>query len=85
MHKMQEVMSFLWLLNAHVNSLLEPRMLAVEAISKAGEFKEKLSSVDLNEVEKNQISSELENSLRFINETTQKLNELENSIKALIV
>ncbi|NLZ53506.1 MAG: hypothetical protein GX892_10220 [Thermoanaerobacteraceae bacterium] len=85
MHKMQEIMSFLWLLNAHVNSLLEPRMLAGEAISKASEFKEKLSSIDLNEVEKNQLSGELKNSLSYISETTQKLNELEESIKTLIV
>jgi len=80
MGKMGELMDFIWLFNAQVNSLHEPMLLTQSAIQKAREFEDKLKRMDLAKEEAGIIEKELENSLAYVREAGKKLAGLEDEV-----
>ncbi|MDK2880161.1 MAG: hypothetical protein PWR06_2877 [Thermoanaerobacteraceae bacterium] len=84
MGKIDKLMDFIWLLNAQVNSLHEPKLLTQNAVKKAKEFEDRLKEINLSGEEADIIKKELENSLIYVKETSKKLAELEEEIFAIL-
>jgi hypothetical protein len=84
MGKIDKLMDFIWLLNAQVNSLHEPKLLTQNAVKKAKEFEDRLKEINLSGEEADIIKKELENSLIYMKETSKKLVELEEEIFAIL-
>ncbi|AYO29972.1 hypothetical protein D2962_04565 [Biomaibacter acetigenes] len=84
MGKIDKLMDFIWLLNAQVNSLHEPKLLTQNAVKKAKEFEDRLKEINLSGEEADIIKKELENSLIYMKETSKKLAELEEEIFAIL-
>jgi uncharacterized protein YllA (UPF0747 family) len=84
MGKIDKLMDFIWLLNAQVNSLHEPKLLTQNAVKKAKEFEDRLKEINLSGEEADIIKKELENSLIYVKETSRKLVELEEEIFAIL-
>ncbi|MDI3480723.1 MAG: hypothetical protein PWQ97_378 [Tepidanaerobacteraceae bacterium] len=82
MGKIDKFMSFIWLLNAQVNSLCEPMLLTQKAVQQAKDYENTLRQLDKEEA--GIIKKELESSLFYIKETSKKLNELEDKIFAML-
>lgn len=80
MENIQKVINYIWLLNAEVNSLNEPRILAEDCIRKIDEIKEiSLSPSDI-EIFKKEIS----NSLSYLRNMKEVLGELEKKVNILM-
>lgn len=84
MGKIDKLIDFIWLLNAQVNSLHEPKLLTQNAVKKAKEFEDRLKEINLSGEEADIIKKELENSLIYMKETSKKLAELEEEIFAIL-
>lgn len=84
MGKMGELMDFIWLLNAQVNSLHEPVLLTKSAVQEAQEFADKLKRMDLPEEEAGIIRKELENSLVYVREAEKQLAGLEAEVADML-
>ncbi|MDN5313154.1 hypothetical protein DXT63_07450 [Thermoanaerobacteraceae bacterium SP2] len=84
MGKIDKLMDFIWLLNAQVNSLHEPKLLTQNAVKKAKEFEDRLKEINLSGEEADIIKKEFENSLIYMKETSKKLAELEEEIFAIL-
>ncbi len=80
MENIQAMMNYLWLLNAEVNSLNEPKMLAEECINNIAELK----SLNLSSNEIEIFQKELKNSGSYLADIRERLEELELQIDKLI-
>jgi hypothetical protein len=59
LYKFEKLMRLLWLLNAQTNSLLEPKLLTVQALEKAQDFKTELKNLKLSDEEEIFVREEL--------------------------
>lgn len=79
MEHMKDVFPYLWLLNSHTNSLLEPNELTRELLDRAQAFRERLETLDGDELD--YVRSDLSAAHRYLAETMQLLVRLEESLK----
>ena len=77
-------MSLIWLLNAQVNSMLEPKILTRQADEKIRAFGDELKSFRLSGKDKELIKKELENALEYIKDMKYELGKLEQSISDFV-
>lgn len=80
MYKLEKLMRLLWLLNAQTNSLLEPKLLTVQALEKARDFKTELKNLKLSDEEKTFVIEELKNALSYMKDVMEKVEQLEKEI-----
>ncbi|MEA4846182.1 MAG: hypothetical protein VB106_02995 [Clostridiaceae bacterium] len=80
MENIQAIMKYLWLLNAEVNSLNEPKMLAEECINNISELK----SLNLSSNEIEIFQKELKNSGEYLADIRERLEELELQINKIV-
>ena len=79
MEHMKDVFPYLWLLNSHTNSLLEPNELTRELLEGAGDFRDRLGTLDGEELD--YVRGDLSAAHRYLTETMALLARLEESLK----
>jgi hypothetical protein len=78
MEHMKDLFPYLWLLNSHTNSLLEPNELTRELLDQADGFRAQLSG--LTEEERTYAANDLRAAYAYLTETTALLGRLERSL-----
>lgn len=79
MEHMKDLFPYLWLLNSHTNSLLEPNELTRELLAGADGFRGRLAA--LTEEERAYAANDLKAAYAYLTETTGLLARLEQSLK----
>lgn len=78
MEHMKDLFSYLWLLNSHTNSLLEPNELTRELLDGFPGFHARLD--DLTAEERDYVRKDLKAAHAYLSETTDLLVRLEQSL-----
>ena len=79
MEHMKDLFPYLWLLNSHTNSLLEPNELTRELLDGAGEFRVRLDGLTPEELD--YVRNDLRAAYAYLSETNGLLARLEQMLK----